>query len=342
MNYSSPSIIYPVNRSLERAIANSLNLLDEETLKFVTPDRSVLVADNFLFARGNFEQHSFSANIFKPLCDALDDSLTDDLRKQAPLEWADTHNRLGNILAASGQQQHDSVLFKKAINSFLLALEEYTQQDNPMEWAEIQSNLAAVLQALGQLESDANTLNKAVDAYTAALLVYTKQTTPEEWKLVMLQLGITFHAYGKLLKGNRTFQKAVVVFKNAIAELDADNYPIELAAAHNNCGAVLLNLAESEENPDRFEEAVRSYEKGWKVCMEQQRPVHLSVLCRINKVMTRSVLAVLNNDPALADEVADEFEIIIECFPHALQPLSLKYCQTRMKEMREMAEKSSA
>ena len=342
MNYSSPYLLYPVNRVLEKAIASSLDLLDEETLKLATPDRSAPVADNFLFTRGNYEQHSFSANVFEPLCDALEATLTDELRKQEPLAWADTLNRLGNILGALGQQQHDAELFKKAVDSFTFALEEYKQEDSPLDWAETQMNLATALQALGRLESDANALNKAVDAYTAALLVYTKKETPEEWKSVMLQLGMTFHAYGSLLKGNRTFQKAVVAFKNAISELDADNYPVELAAAHNNCGAVLLNLAESEENPERFEEAVRSYETGWTVCMEQQRPVHLSVLCRINKVTARSVLAVLNHDSSLADEVADEFEIIIECFPHALQPLSLKHCEKRMSEMRKMAELSSA
>ena len=342
MNYSSPYLLYPVNRVLEKAIASSLDLLDEETLKLATPDRSAPVADNFLFTRGNYEQHSFSANIFEPLCDALEATLTDELRKQEPLAWADTLNRLGNILGALGQQQHDAELFKKAVDSFTFALEEYKQEDSPLDWAETQTNLATALQALGRLESDANALNKAVDAYTAALLVYTKKETPEEWKSVMLQLGMTFHAYGSLLKGNRTFQEAVVAFKNAISELDADNYPVELAAAHNNCGAVLLNLAESEENPERFEEAVRSYETGWTVCMEQQRPVHLSVLCRINKVTARSVLAVLNHDSSLADEVADEFEIIIECFPHALQPLSLKHCEKRMSEMRKMAELSSA
>ena len=342
MNYSSPYLLYPVNRVLEKAIASSLDLLDEETLKLATPDRSAPVADNFLFTRGNYEQHSFSANVFEPLCDALEATLTDEFRKQEPLAWADTLNRLGNILGALGQQQHDAELFKKAVDSFTFALEEYKQEDSPLDWAETQTNLATALQAQGRLESDANALNKAVDAYTAALLVYTKKETPEEWKSVMLQLGMTFHAYGSLLKGNRTFQEAVVAFKNAISELDADNYPVELAAAHNNCGAVLLNLAESEENPERFEEAVRSYETGWTVCMEQQRPVHLSVLCRINKVTARSVLAVLNHDSSLADEVADEFEIIIECFPHALQPLSLKHCEKRMSEMRKMAELSSA
>jgi hypothetical protein len=33
----------------------------------------------------------------------------------------------------------------------------------------------------------------------------------------------------------------------------------------------------------------------------------------------------------LAEEVADEFEVIMECFPHALQPLCLKHCGEQMK-----------
>lgn len=342
MNYSKPYLLYPVNRVLERAIASSLVLLDEDTLQLATPDRSVAVADNFLFTRGNFEQHSFSANVFEPLCNALESSLTDELRKQEPFAWADTQNRLGNILGAIAQQQHDAETFNKAVECFTLALEEYKQEESPMEWAATQMNLATALQALGRLEADAKALNSAVEAYTAALLVYTKQETPEEWKLIMLQLGMTFHTYGTLLKGNRTFQKAVVAFKNAIPALDADNYPVELAAAHNNCGAVLLNLAESEENSDRFEEAARSFETGWKVCMEQQRPVHLSVLCRINKTSARRELAELINDAALAEDVADEFEVILECFPHALQPLSVKHCKEQMDLARKLAESSAA
>jgi len=337
MNYSRPYILYPVNRALELAIAGSLRLLDEETLELATPDRSVPVADNFLFTRGNFEQHTFSANVFESLRDAIEATLTDELREQDAAAWAETQNRLGNVLGAIAQQQHDAGIYQKAIECFELALTIYSQEDTPLEWAATQSNLATALQALGRLESDSKAVNKAVDAYTAALLVYTKKETPEEWKLIMLQLGMTFHTYGTLLKGNRNLQKAVVAYKNAIPELDADNYPVELAAAHNNCGAVLLNLAESEENPDRFEEAVRSYETGWKVCMEQQRPVHLSVLCRVNKVTARAELTELNNDTVLAEDVADEFELILECFPHALQPLCLKHCEEQFNKAKKLA-----
>ena len=342
MNYSTPYLLYPVNHVLERAISNSLVLLDEETLELATPDRSVPVADNFLFTRGNFEQHSFSSNIFEPLRAALEATLTDELRQQDALAWAETQNRLGNVLGAIAQQQHDAELFQKAVDCFTLALEEVSQEDSPLEWAATQANLATALQALGRLEADAKVLNHAVDAYTAALLVYTKKETPEEWKMIMLQLGMTFHEHGKVLKGNRQFQKAVVAFKNAISELDADNYPVELAAAHNNCGAVLLNLAESEENPDRFEEAVRSYETGWTVCMEQQRPVHLSVLCRVNKATARNELAELTNDAVLAEEVADDFEIIMECFPHALQPLCIKHCEKQLSQAKQLSGASAA
>ncbi|MCW8900331.1 MAG: hypothetical protein OQK95_06665, partial [Gammaproteobacteria bacterium] len=215
-------------------------------------------------------------------------------------------------------------------------------EESPLEWAETQANLGTTLQAQGRLESSSKLLGKAVDAYTAALLEYTKTKTPEEWKLVMLQLGMALHSYGLQLKGNRNFQKSVVAYKNAISELDADNYPFEYTAAFNNCGAVLHNLAESEENPERMQEAIRAYETAGVVCLEQQRPVHLSVLIRVNKTRAQAVLAEMNNDAVLADEVADEFEIILECFPHALQPLCAKYCEEQMSKMRKMAESSAA
>jgi len=163
-------------------------------------------------------------------------------------------------------------------------------------------------------------------------LEWSRKETPDKWASVMHQLGATFHAHGRLLKGNRTFQKSTVAYKNALAVFDADNHAFELAATHNNRGAVLHNLGESEENSDRLEEAIRSYETALTVCMEQQLPIHLAVLCRVNKSTARSVLAELTNDTALAHEVADEFELIIECFPHALQPLCLMHCEEQINK----------
>ena len=342
MKFSNNTIIYPINRVLERAIAGSLGVLSEELVAAAAPDTQVTVVDNFLFTRGNYEQHSFNSSILEGLREALEATLIDGCRDQEPLAWAETQNRLGNILAALGQQQRDVELYEKAIQCFNNALEEYDQEKSPIDWATTQYNLGTASQALGRLLEDAKPLKNAVDAYTNALLVWSREESPEEWMYTMHQLGDTFHTYGKLLKGNRTFQKSVVAYKNALAVLDADNYPLELTATHNNRGTVLHNLGESEENPERLEEAIKSYTKALTVCMEQQRPFHLAVIIRVNKATAQNVLAELTNNAVLAEEVADEFELILECFPHALQPLCLKHCEAQLNKAKSLTLAKSA
>ena len=337
MNFSQTYLFYPDNKALERAIARSIGMLGDELVKAATPDNKVTVADNFLYTRGNFEQHRFSSNILECAREALERSLTDKYRNQEPFAWAETQNSLGNILAALGQQQRDVSLFEKAIQCFNNALEVVTQEKSPIDWAATHYNLGTAKQASGRQQDDSQLLKASINAYTNALLEWSRKETSEEWSSVMHQLGATFHTYGKLLKGNRTFQKSVVAYKNALAVLDADNYAFELAAAHNNCGAVLHNLGEAEENSDRMGESIRSYETALTVCMEQQLPIHLAVLCKVNRSTARNVLAELTNDTALADEVADEFELIVECFPHALQPLCLKHCEEQMNKAKSLA-----
>ncbi|MCK4864489.1 MAG: tetratricopeptide repeat protein [Gammaproteobacteria bacterium] len=337
MKFSNITTFYPDNKALEKAMDHYKSLVSEEDAKNIYADSNVTVADNFLYTRGNYEQHRYSSNVFASAREIFDAALTEELRKQSPLDWAATQNSLGNILAALGQQQRDADLFNKAMACFNQALEVLKQEESPLEWAATQANLGTAMQALGRQESDAKLMNNAVDAYTAALLEYTRKETPEEWAMVMFQLAATFYTYGSLLKGNRTFQKSVVAYKNALAELDADLYALELAATHNNRGVVLHHLAESEESTERLEEAIRAYETALTVCMEQQQPFHLAVLCRINKTTARMVLAELTKDKALAEEVADEFELIIECFPHALQPLRLKHCEEHLLKAQSLS-----
>ncbi|MDP2760581.1 MAG: tetratricopeptide repeat protein [Sideroxyarcus sp.] len=341
MKFSTNYIIYPENRTLERVIANSIGMLSAEVAAAAVPDTKVAVADNFRYTRGNYEQHRFSSRIFESLREAHEVSLTDTpitgtptpkiRRDQKPLAWAETQNDLGNILAAQGQQRRDTESFERAIQCFNNALEEFRQESSPLEWAATQYNLGTANQALGRLLDATKPLKIAVDAYTNALLVWTRDEFPEEWMYTMHQLGSTLHTYGTLLKGNRQFQKSVVAYKNALAVLDADNYALELTATHNNRAAALHHLGESEENPDRIKEAINSYEKALTVSMEQQLPIHLAVICRVNKATAQNVLAQLTNDAVLAEEIADEFEVIMECFRHALQPLCLKHCEEQLK-----------
>lgn len=342
MKFSNTYVIYPDNKVLELALAKAIGMLSDDLAKDASPDTKIAVADNFLYTRGNFEQHRFSSKILDSAREVLEAILTDAYREQQPLAWAESQNILGNVVAAKAQQLRDDDLFEEAIQCFKHALAELDQEKSPLDWAAAQNNLATAQQALGRQLGNSKLLKEAADAYTNALLVWTRKDTPESWASAMHQLGATFHSYGKLLKGNRTFQKSVVCYKNALAEFDADNNAFELAATHNNCGAVLHNLGESEQNADRLREALRSYETAITVCMEQQLPIHLAVLCRVNRATAQSVLAEFTKDPALAEEAADEFEVIVECFPHALQPLCLKHCQAQINAARLASDAASA
>ena len=77
MNFSTNYIIFPPNKALERAIANSIGMLSAEAGAAAAPDTKVAVADNFRYARGNYEQHRYSARIYESLREALEASLTD-------------------------------------------------------------------------------------------------------------------------------------------------------------------------------------------------------------------------------------------------------------------------
>lgn len=338
MNFSTAYLLYPPNRALERAIADSLGLLSAEMAAAAAPDTQVAMPDNFRFTRGNYEQHRYSARIYEPLREALEAALNGDpakiSREHEPLVWAAKQNDLGNILAALGQQRRDAASLERALLCFGKALEVFTRESAPQQWVVTLYNQATANQTLGRLSEATGPLKVAVDAYTDILQVWTKEQSPQEWMLTLHQLGATLYTFGKQLKGNRQFQKSVVAYKNALGALDADNYALELTATHNNRGVTLHHLGESEENAARLQEAVNSYEKAVTVSMEQQLPIHVAVLCRVNKATAQNSLARLTNDAALAEEVADEFEVIMECFPHALQPLCLKHCEEQMKMAR--------
>jgi len=343
MNFSNNYIFYPDNKALEKAVEHYQSLVADKVsgdAEGVDADNRGAVTDNFIYTRGNFEQHRYSANVFGSARETLESLLTDELREKSQLDWAEAHNSLGNILAALAQNLRDVDLYTLSIASFNHALEVYSQEETPLQWATSKANLGTALQALGRQEADSKIMNIAIDAYTEALLEFSRKDTPEEWSIVMFQLGAAFHSYGSYLKGNRTFQKSVVAYKNALAELDADRYALELTATHNNRGAVLHHLGESEENKDRIVEAIRAYETALTVSMEQQLPFHLSVLIRVNKATANKVLAELTKDVVLTEETADEFELIIECFPHALQPLCLKHCDEQLSKARSLLKSS--
>ena len=339
MKYSNNYLFYPDNKALEKALEHYKCFLTDAENDADAPVAKLPVQDIFINTRGHYEQHRYSASVYENAKKVLTDRISKTSKSNNLDEWVSLHNSLGNVIAAIGQQTQDESLFKQAIDTFNCVFEEVSQENSAKNWAQTQFNLGTVTQSYGRLINSKALLKTSVDAYTNVLLEWTRKNEPLDWAITMHQLGAAFHAYGKLMTGNRTFQKSVVAYKNALAELDADETPLELAATHNNRGVVLQHLAESEQNQDRMGEAIRAFETALLVCMEQQQPFHLAVICRVNKATAGTVLATMRKDASLAEEMHDEFEIILMCLEGSLQPLckihceqQLALCSTMMKE----------
>ncbi len=336
MNFSNPAIIYPESRSLEQSIEHYGVLQPEKLAGFVAPIQDRSVQDISLYTLGNFELRRYDAALFDEAVKDLREALAQCDRQQDENEWARLHNSLGNFLGAAAQHQGSESHYEQAIAAFGQALEVYDSQQTPEQWAWSQYNLAAASQALGRLRQKARDLKVAVDAFTQALTVWTRQDAPLLWALTMHQLGSAFHAHGTLLHGNRTLQKSVVAYKNALTELYNDDTGLEFVATRNNRGAVLQNLAESEDNPDRMREALRAYDAALNASMEYQLSIHIAVICRINMACARVELAEMLQDAGVAEEAVDEIEVILECFEASAREDYLQRCKQHAQRARQL------
>ena len=339
MTFTETFLIYPSNRGLQRAVRHYSGLFPQQAREAeVETDRSnVIQQDNFIHTRGGFDLPAELAGIPDDACENLR-GMVDEQDGAASEDSAALCCTLGNLLAARAQLQQDDALYEEAIQAFHDALAIVTQEAHPDEWAWAQYGLAAASHALGVRQGQAGLYKAAVDAGTQALLVWTRQDNPLEWALTMHQLGITFHQHGMMLKGNRTLQKSVVAFKNALTEFDEENTGIELLASHNNRGAVLHNLGESEQNPDRIEEAIRAYDAALDTSLAQQLSIHLANVCRINMATAKRILGAMRQDAAITEEAADELEVIIECFGDSCQPRYLSHCEQQLAMARQQME----
>ncbi len=333
MKSSNSYLFYPDNTALSEAIAYCTNLDAESTFQRGEPQQ--ILTRNTLSC---LEQHLYDAETIENLHRKLADILSQQDKQQDPIAWAVTQTHLGLVQATIGANEANSEYLNLSIDTLKAALGELSQENTPQQWAACLHHYGTALQVLGQKAQNAKLCKASSDALTDALLECKRETEPLKWALTMFKLGVSFHAHGSLLKGNRTFQKSVVAYKNALAEFDADNSALALSATHNNRGAVLQHLGESEQNADRLKESIRAYNKAMLVAQEQQLPIHIVVLSKVNIATARAVLAEFTQDAEMAQETADEFEVIIEIFHDACQAQCLAHCEKQLAHMLSMVE----
>ena len=211
------------------------------------------------------------------------------------IQWAEEQHALGVMLRKYGEQHGDLVALREAVKRLKDALTVRTKGRDPSNWAESQNSLGVALCALADLTDDKALIEEAIEAHKAALTIWTQADLPQ-WPLgqrnyaaslaaharesddaIALQSAIDLlsdifkndksllgsgnlaTAYALLagLKGDAAYlYQAIILYRAALAENFYRKGEFEYAKLSHSLGQSLASVAEIENNPSMYDEAV--------------------------------------------------------------------------------------
>jgi tetratricopeptide (TPR) repeat protein len=212
------------------------------------------------------------------------------------IQWAEKQHALGVMLRRYGQQHGDLVALREAVKRLRDALTVRTKGSDPSNWAESQNSLGVALGALADLTHDKALIEEGIEAHKAALTNWTQAELFFHWALgqrnyatslaaharesddaIALQSAIdllsdiskndkSLLASGNLataydlqagLKGDAAYlYQAITLYRAALAENFYRKGEFEYAELSRSLGQSLASVAEIENNPNMYDEAV--------------------------------------------------------------------------------------
>jgi tetratricopeptide (TPR) repeat protein len=163
-------------------------------------------------------------------------ALTNYPRSQAPLDWAQAQNGLGDALVTLGERESGTARLNEAVATYRAALEERTRDRAPLAWAQTQNSLGNALERLGERESGRAWLKEAVAAYRAALEERTRERVPLDWAATQTDLGRALAALGTRESGTERLDEAVAAYRAALQVRTREQVPLDWAQTQNNYG----------------------------------------------------------------------------------------------------------
>jgi len=109
---------------------------------------------------------------------ALQSALQELTRERVPVDWAETQDEMGNVLAAIGAREDGTARLEEAARAYRLALRERTRDRAAYLWAESQNHLGLALVLIGQRQRNAALIEEAAADYQQALEAVAPEDAP--------------------------------------------------------------------------------------------------------------------------------------------------------------------
>jgi len=172
-----------------------------------------------------------------------------------PIDWASTHDCLGNALRTLGQREAGNDCLKEAISSYELALQERARDCATAAWAATLNGLGTVLTMLGERGVGKNCFEQAIGAFQQALNVCDPTSGTLGWS-IQNNLWNALKTLGEREDGTTRLEEAVSVFRRALESCPRALAPLDWATTQNNLGTALRALGARETGTHHLEEAI--------------------------------------------------------------------------------------
>ncbi len=209
--------------------------------------------------------HLEKAQYMKTAIEAYREALEVYALESFPVQYAGTHNNLGNAYGILAEVEDTAENCKKAIQAYHEALKVRSLERFPMQYAGTWNNLGNAYQILAEVEDKAANCNRAIQAYQEALKVRSLERFPLDYAMTQNNLGNAYRNLAEVEDKAQNCRKAIEACGEALKVYSLDGFPMDYAMTQNNLGGAYCTLAEVEDKAENCKRGLEAFEQALRV-----------------------------------------------------------------------------
>jgi len=250
-----------------------------------------------------------------------------------PIQYANTHNNLGNAYATLAEVENKADNCKKAIKAFKKTLKVRTLEKFPIQYANTNNNIAVAYSKLAEVEKKAQNCNRAIEACEEALKVYIMERFPMQYAGTQNNLGAAYCRLAEVEEKAENCKKAINAYEEALKVRTLELFPMQYATTQNNLGAAYSTLAEVEEKVEEkimsIKNAIEAFEAAIKIRTIQRFPIQYA-MTQTNIGVAYGMLARVKDKAENCKNAIDSFNKSLNVYTLERFPIQYAYTQNNL------------
>jgi len=204
--------------------------------------------------------------------DAFERALGAVNRKEHPLDWSLTQDKIGEAYHRLGAYNDKLAPYTQAYAHFNAALEERPRDKTPDLWARSKRNVCNTLRDMAELDKGNDRARETMACFEEVLKVYSREKDASEWAWTQLALGNATLDFGAPETYVFRLRKAIDAFKAALAAITRDKEADQYPTIERALGNALMKLGRIEKSEPLLRESIAAFRDTLKLWTREDDP----------------------------------------------------------------------